>query len=126
LAEERLRVGKRDVGHGSVRVRSYVVETPVQDQVTLQQEHVQLERHPVDRPLGGADRTGFQDRVIEATESAEEAVVDKEARVREEVVLRKTTDQRTETVHDTVRRTEVEVEDNRQRGATPPNRAPDR
>jgi uncharacterized protein (TIGR02271 family) len=130
LVEEHLRVGKRDVSHGSVRVRSYVVETPVQDQVTLRQEHVQVDRHPVDRPLGGADRTGFQDRVVEATESAEEPVVDKEARVREEVVLRKTAEDRTETVRDTVRHTEVEVEDGRRPTAppraTPPDRAPDR
>ena len=102
----------------------------MQDQVTLRQEHVQVDRHPVDRPLGPADRADFQDRVVEATESAEEAVVDKQARVREEVVLRKTAEDRTETVRDTVRHTEVEVEDGRRPTAppqaTPPDRAPDR
>lgn len=126
LVEERLRIGKRDVSHGSVRVRSYVVETPVQEQVTLRQEHVQVQRRPVDRPLGAADGAGFQDRVIEATESAEEAVVEKEARVREEVVLRKTAGERTETLRDTLRHTEVEVEDDRRRNATPPGRDPSR
>ena len=126
IVEERLRVGKRDVAHGSVRVRSYVVETPVQEQVTLRQEHVQVQRRPVDRPLGEADRADFQDRVIEATESAEEAVVDKEARVREEVVLRKTAEERTQTVSDTLRRTEVEIEDERRRAAPQPGSLPDR
>jgi uncharacterized protein (TIGR02271 family) len=113
IVEERLRVGKREVGHGRVRIRSYAVETPVQEQVTLHEERVNVERRTVDRPLTGADEALFQERVIEATETAEEAVVAKEARVVEEVALRKTAEERTETVRDTVRRTEVEVEDDR-------------
>ena len=48
-AEEELRVGKRDVGRGSVRVRSYVTERPVEEQVDLRQERVTIERRPVDR-----------------------------------------------------------------------------
>ena len=118
VVEERLSVGKRETAHGRVRVRSYVVETPVQEQVTLREEHVQVERNPVDRPIAAGD-DAFRERTIEATESAEEAVVGKEARVTEEVVVRKQAEERTETVSDTVRRTEVEVEDERGRtGAT--------
>ena len=45
------------------------------------------------------------------TETAEEAVVGKTARVVEEVVVGKTATDRTETVTDTVRRTDVEVDD---------------
>jgi uncharacterized protein (TIGR02271 family) len=116
IIEERLRVGKRETAHGRVRIRSYVVETPVQEQVTLHQEHVQVERRPVDRPLTGAE-AAFGERTIEATERAEEAVIAKEARVTEEVSLRKTAEERTETVRDTVRRTEVEVDDDRKTGA---------
>lgn len=110
IVEERLTVGKRDVERGRVRVRSYVVETPVEEQVTLRKEHVDVERRVVDRPVTDADRL-FQDRTIEATETSEEAVVSKEARVTEEVVIRKDASERVETVRDTVRRTEVEVED---------------
>ena len=110
LVEEQITVGKREVGRGRVRVRSYVVETPVEQQVTLRQEHVTIERRPVDRPLEPGDEA-FRERVIESTETSEEAVVSKEARVREEVVVRKDVEERTETVSDTVRRTEVEVED---------------
>ena len=121
IVEERLRVGKREVGHGRVRIRSYVVETPVQEQVTLHEERVNVERRTVDRPLTGADEALFQERVIEATETAEEAVVAKEARVVEEVALRKTAEERTETVRDTVRRTEVEVEDDRTAAKTSTN-----
>jgi uncharacterized protein (TIGR02271 family) len=112
VAEERLQVGKRDVSHGRVRVRSYVVETPVQEQVTLREERVAVERRPADRALGDAEQA-FQERIIEAEERGEEAVVSKEARITEEVVVRKEAEQRTETVSDTVRQTEVEVEDER-------------
>ena len=112
VAQEQLRVGKRDVSHGRVRIRSYVVETPVEEQVTLREERVAVERRPVDRALGDAEQA-FQERTIEAEERGEEAVVSKEARVVEEVVVRKDVEQRTETVSDTVRRTEVDVEDER-------------
>ena len=118
IVEERLRVGKREVSRGRVRVRSYVVETPVQEQVALRQEHVEVERRSVDRPLTAADEALFQERVVEATESSEEAVVAKEARVVEEVVVRKEAEERVQTVQDTVRRTEVEVEDERRAAGT--------
>jgi uncharacterized protein (TIGR02271 family) len=114
VVEERLSVGKRETAHGRVRVRSYVVETLVQEQVALREEHVSIERRPVDRPVAAGD-DAFRERTVEATESAEEAVVSKEARITEEVVVRKQAEERTETVSDTVRRTEVEVEDERGR-----------
>ncbi|TPG52500.1 DUF2382 domain-containing protein [Roseomonas nepalensis] len=110
IVEEQVRIGKRDVERGRVRVRSYIVERPVTEQVTLREEHVDVQRRAVDRPLTDADEA-FRERVIDATEHSEEAVVSKEARVKEELVIRKDTGERTETVHDTVRRTEVEVDD---------------
>ena len=111
VVEEQLRVGKRDVNLGRVRVRSYVVEEPVSEAVNLREERVVLERRPVDRAVSGTET--FTDRVIEAEEHAEEAVISKEARVKEEIALRREADERTETVSDTVRHTEVEVEDER-------------
>ena len=66
----------------------------------------------MDRPVAVGE-TLFQDRIIEAEERAEEAVVSKSARVKEELTLRKTTEDRTQDIHDTVRHTEVEVEDGR-------------
>jgi len=110
VAEETLSVGKRDVSHGRVRVRSYVVETPVNEQVNLREEHVEIERRPVDRAMTGVEDP-FQERTIEVEERSEEAVVSKVARVKEELVVKKDVEQRTETVSDTVRSTEVEVED---------------
>jgi uncharacterized protein (TIGR02271 family) len=112
IVEERLRVGKRDVNLGRVRVRSYVVEEPVSEEVRLREDRVEIERRPVDRALG-AGEAAFGDRTIEAEEHAEEAIVSKEARVTEEVGLRRESQDRTETVSDSVRRTEVEVEDER-------------
>jgi len=49
VTEEQLKVGKRDVSHGRVRVRTYVVEEPIQESVNLREERVQVERRPVDR-----------------------------------------------------------------------------
>jgi len=119
VAEEQLRVGKRDVSHGRVKVRSYVVETPVSEDVTLREENVTVERRPVNRSISAGDGL-FEDRTIEVEERAEEAVVAKEARVKEELAIRKKVGERTETVSDTVRRTEVEVED--ERGRTMPGK----
>jgi hypothetical protein len=58
-----------------------------------------------------ADGGFFRERVIEVAETHEEAVVAKEVVVREEVVLRKETAEHTRTIHDKVRRTEVEVDE---------------
>ncbi|WP_428487422.1 YsnF/AvaK domain-containing protein [Rhodopila sp.] len=108
LSEEELVIAKRAVNRGTTRVRRYVVETPVEEQVTLRDETVSVERRPVTdaRPATTAD---FTDKVIEVTESGEEAVVGKTARVTEEVVIQKEAADRTETVRDTVRREDVEI-----------------
>jgi uncharacterized protein (TIGR02271 family) len=112
VAEEQLRVGKREVGRGGVRVRSYVTERPVEEQVELQQERVTVERRPVDRELAPSE-VAFQERSIEAVERGEEAVVSKTAHVTEEIGIRKDVERETETVRDTVRKQEIEVEDER-------------
>jgi uncharacterized protein (TIGR02271 family) len=110
VVEEEMRVGKRAVAGGGVRVYAHVTEKPVEEQVNLRQERVDVERRPVDRPATGADVVAFKDETIEVTEMREEAVVQKEARVVEEIAVSKDVEQRTETVRDTVRRTEVDVE----------------
>lgn len=110
VVEEELVVGKRVVDHGGVRVYTHVTEQPVQKQVTLHEEHVHVERRPVDRPVTEADMAAFKEGVIEMREMAEEPVIQKQARVVEEVVIDKEAIDRTETVRDTVRHTEVEVQ----------------
>jgi uncharacterized protein (TIGR02271 family) len=115
VIEERLRVGKRDVTRGSVRVRAYVVEEPVHEDVTLREERVEVERRPVAgrSSAAGSDGSLLQERTIEMTEHGEEAVVQKDAVVTEEVVVRKFTGERTEGIDETVRHTEVDVDEDR-------------
>lgn len=107
VVEEQLVVGKREVERGGVRVRSYVTETPVHEQISLRDEKIRVERRPVDRAAGD---DAFREQSIELTETGEEAVVGKTARVVEEVVVNKTAGERVEEINDTVRRTDVVVE----------------
>jgi stress response protein YsnF len=92
-----------------------VTETPVRENISLRDENVEVTRRPVDRAVTGAENA-FVDRTIEAEEHREEAVVSKDARVVEEISLRKIAQQREETISDSVRKTEVEVEDERSVG----------
>jgi uncharacterized protein (TIGR02271 family) len=112
VVEERLEVGKREVETGAVRVRSYVREEPVTAEVDLRATRVFVERRPVDRPVGAGD-VSLGEQVIEAREHSERPVVSKEARVVEEIGLRQETETVRETIQDTVRKTEVEIEDER-------------
>jgi len=109
--EERLNVGKRvEESSGGVRVRSRIVERPVEENIRLREEHVHVERQPVDRPVSPDDIRNFQDKEIEFTERNEVPVVNKEARVVEEVKLTKEVTERNETIRDNVRHTEIDVD----------------
>ncbi|MGY2131607.1 YsnF/AvaK domain-containing protein [Hymenobacter sp. HD11105] len=110
VMEENLQVGKRVEQTGGVRVRSRIVERPVEEHLRLREEHVRVERHAVNRPATEADFNAFKEGEIEITESAERAVVGKEARVVEEISLGKEVTEREETIRDTVRKTEVDIE----------------
>ncbi len=118
LAEENLEIGKRVVDRGTTRIRRYVVETPVERDVTLRGERVTIERRrPVDTSAPGH---AFEERTVEVHETEEVPVVEKSARVVEEVAVRREATERTETVRDTVRREEIEVTDNDKRPASRP------
>jgi uncharacterized protein (TIGR02271 family) len=110
VVEEELQVGKRTVNRGGVRVFTRVEERPVEETVRLREERAQVERTPVDRPATEADFQAMREGVIEVRETAEEPVVAKQARVVEEVRVGKQVEQREQTVRDTVRHTEVQVE----------------
>jgi uncharacterized protein (TIGR02271 family) len=109
LAEEQLNVGKRMFQTGTTRIRRFVTERPVEANVTLHEEHAEVVRKAITDPGFVAD-IDWSDKAYEVTETAEEAVVSKSARVVEEVTLRKTGTDHVETVKDTVRRQQVEVE----------------
>jgi len=103
-------VGKREVQRGGTRVRRVVTEIPVEEQVVLRDETVRVDRHAVDQGVASESTDLFTEQTFEFTETDEEAVVAKEAHVIEEVVVGKQVEERTETISDTVRRTDVEVE----------------
>src|SRR5215471_10146209 len=109
LAEEQLEVGKRMVETGKTRVRRFVTEREAAADITLHEEHADILRRAVTDPkyLGEID---WADRTIEVVETAEQALVNKTARVVEEVSLRKIGSDHVETVHDKIRRQQVEIE----------------
>jgi uncharacterized protein (TIGR02271 family) len=109
VVNEELKVGKRAVTRGGVRVYSHMTEKPVEESVRLQEEHVHVERRAANRRATEAELTNAANASIEFTETAEEPVVTKEARVVEELIVGKDVQQRTETVRDTVRRSDVQV-----------------
>ncbi len=111
IIEEELVVGKREVDRGGVRVYSHVVETPVDTDVTLRDERINIERRPVDRPATAADFTAGKGSAIELNATGEEAVVGKTSRVVEEVLVGKESSQHTESIHDSVRKTEVDIDE---------------
>jgi uncharacterized protein (TIGR02271 family) len=112
VVEEQLDIGKHAVERGAVRVFTRVVERPVEEQIALREEHARIERHPVDREATEADLgAAFKEGSLEIRETEEQAMVAKRARVVEEVEVGKESTERTETIRDTVRRSEVDVED---------------
>ena len=110
VTQEELVVGKRNVEAGGVRIYNRVIEQPVSKTVELEEEHVDVERRPVNRPADATGATAFREQSFELRETAEEPVVEKRARVVEEVKVGKKRSKKTQTVQDTVRNTEVEVE----------------
>ena len=110
LIEEELQAGKRSVARGGVRIFSKVVETPVEESVMLREEHADIQRRKVNRPVTPADIAAFKEGTFEVTESAEEVVVGKASKVVGEVEIGKHVTEHEEKVHETVRKTVVEVE----------------
>ncbi len=109
LAEEQLNIDKRLMQTGTTRIRRFVTERPIEQKVTLHEEHAEVVRKAITSPSSIAD-VDWSDKSYEITETAEQAVVNKTARVVEEVTLRKAGSDRVETVKDTVRRQQIEVE----------------
>ena len=112
VVEEQVSIGKRKVMRGGVRVTSTVSERPVEETVRLREETVDVEREQADRKLSPEEaEKAFAEQTLEVAETAEEAVISKEARVVEEVSLHRTAAEREETVKTKARRTDVKVEE---------------
>jgi uncharacterized protein (TIGR02271 family) len=111
IVAEEVRIGTRQVDTGGIRVVTHVEAIPVEEQVTVRTEQVHIERRAVDRVVAPDDLTVLHDEAIEVRTTAEDVVVTKQARIVEEVIIRKDVEEHTETITDTVRRTAVEIED---------------
>ena len=110
VVKEDVAVGKREVNTGGVRVRSRIISRPVEETVRLREEHVFVNRTPVNKPVDPNTLDAFQEKTVELTETAERAVVQKTARVVEQVSIGKEATEHTETIQETVRETDVDVE----------------
>jgi len=110
IVQEELQVGKREVEGGGVRVNTRVEEVPVTEQVTLREETVDVHRKPVNREVTNADLSAIQQGSFEVVEHDEQAIVGKQARVVEEVHIKKNVEERVENIQDTVRRTDVDID----------------
>ncbi|AHM63588.1 hypothetical protein D770_26725 [Flammeovirgaceae bacterium 311] len=110
VIEEEMQIGKREVETGSTRIRSRIIERPVEEHLRLREEHISVDRRPVNRPANDADMNAFKDTTIEAREHAEVPIVNKQARVVEEVNVHKEVSEHDEAIRDTVRKQEVDVD----------------
>jgi stress response protein YsnF len=110
VIEEQVNIDKRAVQQGGVRVVQRTTTEPVQEQITLRDERVSVERHRLDEPVVTRGLANFQEGSFEMRETDEVPVVDKKARVVEEVVVEKNVQERTETVQETARRIDVDIE----------------
>jgi stress response protein YsnF len=108
LPEEELKVGKRATERVQ-RIRTYVVEEPVQRDVKLRDERTVVER----RPATGAAQGMTGERAVEIREVHEEPVVQKQVRAGEELVVRKEATERTERVNDIVKKTKADIDQQR-------------
>jgi uncharacterized protein (TIGR02271 family) len=108
LREEELVANKQPVEAGQVEVRKTVEERQQDVPVNLKREEVTIERHAVDRPISG-EIDNVEDEVVRMPVYEEQAQLDKQTRVTEEVVIGKEAVQSQETLSGTVRRENVEV-----------------
>jgi stress response protein YsnF len=109
LAEEHLEVGKEMHETGRTRVRRFVTERAVAEDATLHEEHAEVLRKAV-FDTTYVDEIDWADGMIEIIETAEHALVNKTARVVEEVGLKKIGSDHVETIKDKLRRQQVEIE----------------
>ncbi len=122
VVEEQVAIGKRvaDTGAG-ITVRTRVVADTVSEDVHLRDETVSVEKRAINERVSSADAEALLnqgDTVVSMTEHDEEVVVAKDAVVTDEVVVKKTADDKVERVTETVRKTEVDIDRDNTRNRT--------
>jgi stress response protein YsnF len=111
VVEEDVKVGKRQAEEGRTRVHKETTEMPFEEEISLREQHAKVERRSADRPLSAAEEEeAFREQSFDISETREEPVVSKEARVKEEVVVGREERERTEKIREQARRTDVHVE----------------
>lgn len=111
VREEELTATVREQDAGAVRIEKRVVAEDRVLEVPVTDEQIRVERRVVDRSADATDAGGFEEIVIEVPLTSETVELHKQARVTEEVVVRKEAVERTERVAGTVRREEVVVDE---------------
>jgi stress response protein YsnF len=110
LIREELRIAKRDVNRGVAHVGLHVAERPVSEKIRLREEFIELDRRPVNRaPQPG--ELEFRKTDFDVELRGEDAVIAKQVRVVEEIHLRKKIVERDETITDTLRSTELDLDE---------------
>ncbi len=112
-SEEELRVGTREQEAGSVNVRKRVRTDRERIEVPTRREEVSVERVPIESEASGAE---IGDDEVRMPVTEEEVVVEKRSVVKEEIRIRKDVVEDTETVEEDVRREEIEIVDDTERG----------
>jgi uncharacterized protein (TIGR02271 family) len=108
LKEEQLKVGKREVQAGGVRLRKIVRTETVNQPVELKREEIVIERVPASGDASTAG--GFREEDIFIPLRREEAVVEKSAHVREEVRVGKKAEYERQQVTGEIRKEELKVD----------------
>jgi uncharacterized protein (TIGR02271 family) len=110
LSEEEVKVGKRTVGSGEVKLQKKVGTEQVNVPVELKREDVVIERVPA-HEMELAGKEPLQEERVEVPLSREEPVVEKETRVVGGVHVRKTEGTEQETIKESVRREDVDIDE---------------
>lgn len=110
LLEERLTVNKDRIVAGLVKVGKHIVTEERNVSVELEEEHAHIERTNVDRPTDRRIGDVNGNETIEVELEAERARVAKETYVTEEVNVGKTTERHTETIVETIKREELDID----------------
>ncbi len=110
LAEESLRVGKRTVERGRVRLHKTVSERSETVDLPLAREQVEVERVSVNRPVEAAEPVRYEGDVMVIPRYEEVLVVSKQLVLVEELRVRTVRSERREPQQVTLRREEVSVE----------------
>jgi stress response protein YsnF len=109
-SEEKLEIGNQEVQTSGAYITSRTVKDPLEESINLNEEHVNVEHTPVNSSVDSSDPGVFQEQYLDIPEHAKGPVIDKEARVIEDIYITKDLDDKEETIRETVRNTKVEAE----------------